>query len=207
MIYILVGRREMGKTTLGYRLACGKGLRSIYDPRFEFTTTIPKEFLLLQDAARAETIVQPDQDARVEFGAFCDVVKMWVQEMTPDVPRSILVDEARMVDFSAPSFDWIVRCSRRALVNVIITAHRPADVPVDVRAIADRWCVFHTTQEHDLKVLAERCGTAFATKVQTLAPFQFLVWDDARARTIEYLDPSVWFLPINPQPDVRMERA
>ena len=198
MLGIIAGRREQGKTTLAYNLACRFGRRAIYDPRGEFATSPAHDFLLPEDADKPEVIVQPELDAAIEFSPFCDVVKLWLTDVAPDTRRAIIVDEARFVDFGALSFDYIIRCVRRDHALVIITAHRPSDVPVDVRAIADFWCVFQTTQEHDQKVLTERCGSEFAEKVKRLGAFQFLHWDDARGVMTEYRDPRSWYVPIRP---------
>lgn len=200
MIYIIIGRRGTGKTTLGYTLACGKGRRSIYDPRREFSTSPSYDFLLPDDADRPEMIVTPEHSAAGEFPAFCSVIKEWIDD-DPEIARSVLVDETRFVKrvlLETPSFDYILRCSDRQKVNVIFTAHRPSDLPVDVRAIADTWCVFQSTQEHDLEVLRERCGDDFAAKVQTLGEHQFMSWDDSRAVATAYLDPRVWYVPLRP---------
>lgn len=199
MLYVIIGRRGTGKTTIAYRLALGKGLRTIYDPRGEFHTTPAHEFLILEDADREELIVTPEIDAALEFQPFCEVLKVWIREVTPGAPRSVLIDECRFVKHQlreCAAFDWLIRCSDRNAVNVILTAHRPSDIPVDVRAIADKWIVFQTTQEHDLKVLEERCGGVFAEKVQTLNDHQFLSWDDARGVLTEYRDPRTWFVPL-----------
>lgn len=201
MLFDIVGRRETGKTTLAYDIACRHGLRALYDPRGEFHTSERHDFLLLEDATREETIVMPSVDARSEFAHFCWTVRQWIETTTPDLPRSIVFDECRFYKRELetdPNFNWLIRCTRRDQVNIILTSHRPGDVVPDVRAIVDVWCVFRTVQEHDLKVFEDRCGEAFANDVRSLTGRQFMKWDDSSGEAIPYPNQEVWYRSLRP---------
>ena len=55
----------------------------------------------------------------------------------PDRRLALLVDELRFVHTRAEPFQWILRRPMRAAAQVILTPHRPTDVPPDIRAIVD----------------------------------------------------------------------
>jgi hypothetical protein len=193
-----IGRRGQGKSTLGYSMALqvAGARRSIYDPRGMFKTSTAVPFLADEDQSNLETVVFPEFAAE-DFSAFCSTLKSWIEDEDGRVRRVILIDEIRFVDLDDVTFDWLVRCSHRSNIQIILTAHRPTDVPPDIRAILDCWCVFHTTHKEDLDRLQAHAGDEFRRDVQTLGPFQFLAWDDSRAKVIPYRDPSAWYVDIS----------
>jgi hypothetical protein len=81
-------------------------------------------------------------------------------------------------------------------VNAILTCHRPVDISVDIRAIADYWCIFQTTQEHDLQIVSQRCGDECADAVQKLRDKQFLLWNDGDGTYVIKSDSTAWFVEI-----------
>lgn len=91
----------------------------------------------------------------------------------------------------------MMRCSPRDRVAIILTAHRPADISTNIRALADTWCIFRTTQAHDLIAIEDRCGERVALLVQKLEPYQFVGWDDAKATATIYRNSRAWFTPFD----------
>jgi hypothetical protein len=88
-----------------------------------------------------------------------------------------------------------MRCSPRQLTTIALTAHRPQDISTDIRALVDHWCIFRTTQSHDLEAIEERCGERTKAIVQTLDRFQFVEWNDARGEIRLHRDGSKWRTP------------
>lgn len=211
MIYLNVGRREQGKTTLAYYLVQSLPVRVIFDPRALFpagvhgrATTpaaIQAGFDRLIDERRGELIITPDISLRECFEQTTGEVKSWIQDPhTANVPIAIIADELWMVCEQRgrvpESFDWLLRCATRQSVTIVCTAHRPSDIPTNIRAIADVWCLFHCTQEHDLEVIRDRCSDAVAAKVEKLGPRQFVAWDDTRGTWAFHQHPDRWFVPL-----------
>ncbi len=202
MITLSLGRREQGKTTLAYFVALKMPTRVVFDPRKQFKTsqTISLDGMGLYEEldSKAEVIVQPVFGVQEVFRQTCDEVMQWITD-NPGEPVALLVDEARFVDtpsFIPDSFDFLMRCTSREDMNIIMTAHRPVDISVDIRAIADFWAIFHTTQEHDLKVIAERCGNEVADIVAALPPRHVVMWDDSTGTYNVYREPDKWFADI-----------
>jgi hypothetical protein len=205
MIYLVTGRREQGKTTLAIALARRVVQRVLVDPRrqcldvpvrAESPDEIVCDLTTLRDhpdipelAVLPSGPVQPCADA-VMLGT-----RAWI-EADPSRQLAIVLDEARFIDLTSEPVEWVLRCAPRSSVHVLITAHRPTDVPVDVRAIVDQWCLFRTTQAHDLRAIAERCGARVAAAVEQLAPHAWIQWDDGRAEMIRHANPSAWYTPV-----------
>jgi hypothetical protein len=207
MIFAVIGRREMGKTTLGYFIARQTPHRMIFDPRglvhtggYRVATIedVDKASGALADDQIQEMIVTPDNDVQRTFVALCGGARHWIRT-EPHKPLAILVDEVRFVDTrGVPSFDWALRCAPRDMVHMIITAHRPSDVSVDVRAITDHFLLFQSTQEHDLDVIEKRCNAKTANQVARLKPREFVHWDDAKGEMKVCRDPRSWFVSLTP---------
>lgn len=198
MITLVFGRREQGKTTLAYHLALQKETRVIVDPRGQFRTTsdiLPDEvglYELLDE--REEVIIQPRGNPKEVFARVSSVVEDWLRD-NPGAQFVFLLDEARI--FDTPSvipddFEYLLRMAPRNEVDVILTAHRPSDVSVDIRAIADFWLLFQMTQEHDLKVISERCGEKVAEIAATLPEHSVIVWNDAKGTFRVSHDSEKW---------------
>jgi len=211
MIWLVIGRREQGKTTLAMSMALRVPARLIFDPRG----------MIRPDAPRAETPAELDEamddlfegrvaevrftprgDVEEGFVAFATAAAAWVRA---DVtrPLAVVVDEAGFVPRSnrvAP-FMWLCRCSRRDTIQIIMTAHRPLDISTSVRAISDHWLIYPCRQEHDLRVLEERCSESAMRAIARLKDRQFLAWDDAHTTSRLYEDPAAWYVNLSdPQP-------
>jgi hypothetical protein len=205
MIYLNLGRREVGKTTLGLYLISKSSRRVVFDPRGLVPTgriragtpeEIDRWFRLEPRPVPDEVVVTPEGDVRESFEMAC----LWVKECLKagETDLAFLIDELRFVPDpdTVNDLNWILRCATRESVVVVFTAHRPADVSTDIRSISDVWCVFHMTQEHDLKVIAERCSPAVAQRVARLAPRHFIAWNDAVGKMTAHTHPDRWFVPL-----------
>jgi hypothetical protein len=202
VIILINGRREQGKTTLAYSLSLRRPTRVIFDPRRMFATSpiVISDPLLLFDLMDRypEIIVQPETDVQETFLTTAQEFREW-SLANPEEPCVLLVDESRFIDtpnITYEPFEAILRFSPTDLVDVIMTSHRPSDINVDIRAIADFLIYFRTTQEHDLKVIVQRCGTQEGELVERLPDKNFLVWDDRLALYKVQQDPASWYVDI-----------
>lgn len=202
MLTLVIGRRRQGKTTLAYSLSLRSPTRVIFDPRGQFRTTddiLPNGdglFELLDD--RSEIIIQPREYVRTSFTETCRAFADWIEE-NPQEQAVLLADEVLFIDTpntDYPSLDRIIRFGNPERVNVIMTAHRPGDISTDIRAIADYWCIFKTTQEHDLKVIDQRCGPHVAHLVSKLNTKQYIVWSDAEGVYTVKSNSASWYVNI-----------
>jgi hypothetical protein len=186
MIYVNLGRRRQGKTTLTAHMSRKVPARLIFDPRglMQFGTTVHSRSALalafedLAEGTRQEIVYTPDQDLQAEFIAFSRYCRVWAVKHGQR-PLAMVVDEAAFVDTDIEDFLWILRCSDPTRHHVFVTAHRPSDLSTRLRAIADHWLLFATRQEHDLAVINQRCGANVSRRVAQLQPREFVHWDDA----------------------------
>jgi hypothetical protein len=194
---INLGRRELGKSTLALFMARRVGRVIIVDPRHLYGLTadpvrdLPGDIQALEDqwTDRQEVIVvQPSDNLPETMATLAEWLR--AQLTDPRIKVAVILDEAALLDLAA--WGYLFRCAPRDRLVVILTAHRPKDIPTTVRALSDVWCLFRMTQEHDLEVVIERCGPDVARIVQTLRPYEFVAWDDARGREVIYRDPSQW---------------
>lgn len=202
MIALCIGRKEQGKTTLGYHLAKKFPTRVIFDPREHFFTS---DVVLtgaggLYDALDTETeiIVKPEEFYPENFALVCEQLRNWVRDNREE-EFSLLVDESYDVktpDAMPPALDWLMRKTKRKQCRIIFTAHRPVDIATDIRALSDNWFIFQTTQEHDLRIIAERCGPEVAEQVQGLKAREFINWDDSIGTWKKYIDASAWYVSL-----------
>jgi hypothetical protein len=177
--------------------------RVIFDPRGLIDSTAPVVTTPLQmadvlrdrDVAPNEIIITPDDRLQETFEAAARYVKTWSR--VDDRSLFFLVDECRFIDLrSSSAFEYIMRAAPPDRIHIGLTAHRPADVPTDVRAISDHWLLFRSTQEHDLKVIEERCGLQVRRRVMQLKPHQFVHWNDAAGLWAANTTPHSWFVPL-----------
>jgi hypothetical protein len=187
MLDLVIGRRELGKTTLAVSLSRHSDTRVIFDPRHMISTTSDiltdgnvEEVLYDILDIRSEVIVRPHFDVEETFGKMCEQIYYWLLDH-PGESFCLLVDEARFVKEPEKNkfFDYIVRCTKRDRVTTIITCHGIVDISTDLRRVADYWILFQLTLEADLERVYERCGSAVANAVQKLNPYEFIVWDDS----------------------------
>lgn len=209
MIYLCVGRRELGKTTLALFLTREQRPRVIIDPRhlviadadqprLESAPAVRRWFDQLREPATERRslacIVTPSEGMESVFRFTMGECRAWVQQ---EQPLALVIDESTFVDLSIEPFEWLIRCSPRHSTVIVLTQHRPFDIPPRIRSIVDKWCVFRTTEPNDLAVLRERCSKDFAEHAQRLEPRQFLVWDDTVPdhNMRLYADPKQWHVP------------
>lgn len=214
-IFINVGRRRLGKSTLARYMAHAKSPRIFIDPRAQWKglrvyRREEVESMLEDLEAGRDIIVQPAEKQNT-IDALASVAALWfseevLPEPTPENPEpegtrelSVVLDEAGTYDLK--SWDWFMRTCDVRRTSIILTAHRPKDLDTTVRAIADTWCIFRTTQKHDLDAIKDRTSEAVVREVQLLEPFEFVEWDDAQARMTVHKNPSAWREPRN----VRLE--
>lgn len=206
MIYLCIGRRELGKTTLAYRMVRAIDKRYVLDarrmikqrgPHVETTDDIGSTSDVMFAVANGEieeAIYQPIESPSFAFREWVKVLRDIVIEF-PNTEIAILVDEASFYDLDDDSFQWIVKCAPRSKVHVFITAHQPKDIPTSIRSIADHWFIFYTTQQTDLDRIEEKSPEA-ADMVRTLKGRSYVHWDDARAVLSVNHYPSNWFIPL-----------
>jgi hypothetical protein len=223
MIYLVIGRRLQGKTTLGYFITRNSPKRIIVDPRglirprgavvVSRTTDVKLAIgqLSEKDIPNGTVVVTPK---RIEqgFNAVCRDAAAWI-ERDPRARFALLLDEFRFVKpFAAasPDFEWLLRCSDPERVHIILTCHRPIDIPVDVRSIADHWLMFRMTQPHDVRVVEERSVRA-SIRVQRLEPRVYVHWADSEDESDEnpstYASPDRWYVPLRSADTTELEPA
>jgi hypothetical protein len=217
MIHLIIGRREQGKTTLALYMALKVKQLLAFDPRglMERPNALrvrtagaleSKGVPALLDDEITECIYTPSEDdIQRAFMRFCNQVKWWVANH-PKRPLAVLVDEVSFVNLNEPAFQWVLRCSKREVMQIFLTCHRPADIPTAVRAIADFWCLFQCRQEHDLGVIEERCSKTVVAAVGRLNAREFIMWDDERAQSKRFSDAQAWFVPLQISPGAQTPR-
>jgi hypothetical protein len=215
MFHCLIGRRETGKTTLAvYGARAGNPPRLIFDPSnrifprgdglkvYSADELIDHYPALLQGDTH-EVIYSPVGDGIANgFLQWSELIRVHVTEAKRRRRLSAVIDEAVLVDSDIGDPDHPISQAmtfcRRDRVHFFLTCHQPKDIPTRKRAISDFLIFFHTTQEHDLRVISDRCSEAFAARVARLAPFHFLIWNDKDgAERACYLRPNDWRLDLD----------
>lgn len=208
MLYLAIGRRELGKTTLVTSLARKVAQRIILDPRRMIRNTTARTVSEPADVQPAilelwnspetqhELVITPRGAPQRCFVELCAGVQAWI-ERDESAPLAVILDEMRFVETGGvESFDFMLRCAPRDVVHVFMTCHRPKDVPVDVRAIMDHWLLFQCSQRHDLKEIGEMAGPDVVSEVQRLKPFEWVQWDDSKGAMRLHKTPSAWYVPL-----------
>lgn len=202
-IYILVGRRQLGKSTLARYMAHAKAPRIFIDPRAQWRG--PKIYRreqaeeMLEDLEAGRDIYVQPAEKQPTIDAMATVAALWFSEETveehaePKRQLSVVLDEAGT--YSLDAWDWFMRTCDPKRTVIVLTAHRPQDIETTVRAIADVWCIFRTTQTHDLKAIEDRTSELVVREVQLLQPFEFVEWDDAAGRMEVNKNPAAWREP------------
>ncbi len=207
MIYVVIGRRELGKTTLARYLGHARTPRIILDPRAQWPASedvqdrVDDEHTLDLLFAGQDVLIQPD-DLSAAVRALAYPARFYISDTSPrSTPENgktltIIFDEAGLYrDELRAAWGWMIRCSPRERTTIVLTAHRPADISTDIRSLADVWCIFRTVQEHDLDAIEDRCGAEVRGIVQTLKPYEFVSWNDAKAEYQVHKNPKAWYTP------------
>lgn len=205
MLDLFIGKRELGKTTLAVKVSHNYDTRVIYDPRHMINTTsdiLTEQNIrgLLYDLLneRSEIVIRPVFDKQRAFDDMCAEIYEWLKD-NPNEKFCLLIDEVRFVEQPEANayFEFIVRCTKRELVAVLFTCHGIVDVSADLRRIADYWIMFRLTLDADIDRVRERCGNDVADKVQTLEPYQYIVWNDSNGTWKFFPDSTKWYIPLN----------
>lgn len=206
MIYLCIGRRELGKTTLAYFMLKAIDNRYVLDARrmikqrgshietVEDIGSASDVAFAVANGEIEEMIYQPIEAPSFAFTEYVRVLRDIVIEY-PHAEIGILIDEASFYDLDDDSFQWIAKCAPRNKVHIFITAHQPKDIPTSIRAIADHWFMFYTTQQTDLDRIEEKSPEA-ADMVRALKGRSYVHWDDAHAKLSVNHYPSNWFIPL-----------
>lgn len=210
MIYLVIGRREQGKTTLARKMTLAAPSRLTFDPRrmiraagamhIQRAAELPDavDALLDAESQSGEIIYAPlEDDVQFAFSKFSAEVKRWMIE-APTRHVAILIDEVSFVDLKDPAFQWVLRCSLRDNTHIVMTSHRPVDIPPKVRAIADHWLLFACREPRDLDAVEDRCTMRVREVVQTLPPRHFIHWNDAKGTYATNNDPKSWYVALAP---------
>lgn len=202
MIYLITGRRELGKTTLAMYLAHAKRPRCYVDPRQQFDQLDLEPvdqldaFPVLDDLDNGQDVWIVPDDMDRDVADLAGLVQPIIRNREQ---LTILFDEAGLYPDGLKAWDRHFRTCSRQDTTIILTAHRPQDVSTRIRAIVDTWCIFRTTQAHDLEAIRDRCGQRVRDLVEGLDPYQFVAWDDAKGEWRIHRDGRIWKTP---KPDV-----
>lgn len=201
MIYIITGKRELGKTTLARYIAAKRSPQIVIDPRRDWpdgTTLRTYDALVALDAIeRGQNAIITPRSADT-WNELATGIDEYVEDKSR--PLAIVFDEVAMYPQRLALFEFAFKCSDRRNVLIILTCHRPKDVSTDIRAILDYWLIFRTTMPHDLEAIADRTSEECARKVTTLEPRHFVTWDDTtheedRIVTV-HRHPELWREPV-----------
>jgi hypothetical protein len=218
LLHALIGRRETGKTTLAMNQARQPHIRQrlIFDirnniaPRGDGIKVFSAEELietgyplLLQDEV-SEVIYVPKDGIVYGFSAWSTVVQEYV-ELFRSRRAAVVIDEAGILDKQIEPMDHPIQLAmrncRRDRTDFYFTCHQPKHIPTNTRAISDFLIFFHCSQEHDLRVIAERTSDAFAAKVARLAPYHFLIWNDFKGEPVAVaVEPHAWHVDLEARP-------
>lgn len=208
MIRLFIGRKEHGKTTLAYHMARKFPKLAVFDGRGQIrrpgsaiarsVDTCSAAFDALAAGETTEIVYTPVDDFKaVAFPHFAGLVRRWVYERR-GLPLAVLVDESTFVNIADDDFDQSIKACDASKHHFFITCHRPVDVPVGLRALADYWYLFSIQQEHDLDVIRQRCSPAAADAVRVLGGRCFLGWDQ-RIGIRQYDNPAAWYVNLAPE--------
>jgi hypothetical protein len=217
MLDFVLGRRGHGKTTLAYYLARQARRILVFDPRggirhaeaseHSDVATNPMQlrkgvnFLLTGDLT--ELIFTPDEDPKTGFVLFCREAARLMRNVPRGLSTAVLIDEVRQTETADKNFDWMLRCTDINQFRIILTGHRPKDVPADIRAIGNRWMLFRFTLPIDFDVIKDHTSPEVAARVRQLGPREFVLWDDSKDGLEFFGKPGAWFVPLGlPAPTV-----
>lgn len=76
----------------------------------------------------------------------------------------------------------IINTGRHRGLRVFACSRRPARVPIDIRANANRICVFNTHEPTDLRALSERMGDEAVKELPRIREYHALDWSENGAK-------------------------
>lgn len=205
------GRMGMGKTTLAMNIAERVERRLIIDPKKKirrFGATVASTARGLRSAMPAlaegdidEVVYSPTEvNLKSAFAAYAEELRTWALEH-PDLELAAVVDEASFFgDLSKnDAFMYAVKCSDHEQLHVILTCHRPSELPTDLRAIMNRWCLFRTTLAHDIDAVKAHCSSDVVDLVQQLEGREFVEWNDDDGTYDVHRHAYVWHTELQPR--------
>jgi hypothetical protein len=205
MLFANVGRRFNGKTTLAVWTLDQCERRAFLDVRSQIRrpgSIVVRRLSRLREAFDAlangdvdEIVYSPIEPHRVAFDAFAGELRRWVIEY-PTLPLGVLIDEAgffkKQIDDVDGPFQFVIKTCDPAIVDIVLTCHRPTDLPTDVRALCNRLAWFRTTLEHDLQAVRAHCGPDVEQLVQDLPDRHYVAWNDDDATYDVHCSPFIW---------------
>jgi hypothetical protein len=208
-LHVPVGRKEMGKTTLGYYMTAKAPKRVIFDPRRRIRrggimvtqgSHVDDAFVQLQErpGREVEIVYSPSEnDIGAAFDLFASRVKDWIQTYGEVDELVVMVDEMAIAEVDrSPAFEWCVKCCESDRVHFVLTGHRTMDVPISIRTLVNHWYFFQTSEKRDLGIIEDIGGDPLADRVRTLQLRQFAHYDVGRQATLLHLNPSAWYVPL-----------
>jgi hypothetical protein len=204
MLILNIGKRELGKTTLAVSISQKYDTCVTFDPRHMIDTTSDIigdngiDALSQLMATRNDIIVRPEYEIEETFDRMCQKIIPYIKRH-PNESFCLLIDESRFVPSpeKIKSFDYIVRCTQRSKVAVIMTCHGIVDISTNLRRIADFWVLFHMTLNADLDTIYEKCGAEVVDAVKNLKPFEYVVWNDSNSTWKKHTDSQRWYVPLS----------
>jgi hypothetical protein len=213
MLTLVIGKRELGKTTLAVSISREYDTCVIFDPRHMIDTTsdiisdegIDTLYSMME--TRNDIIVRPKFDIEGTFEKMCSQLYQYIKAH-PEEKICLLVDESRFVPSpeKIKEFDYIVRCTPRSNVAVIMTCHGIVDVSTNLRRILDYMVLFHLTLNADLDTIGEKCGWDVVDAVKSLKPYEYVIWNDSNSTWKKVTDSQRWFVPLS-MPKLVTERV
>lgn len=203
MIALCIGRKEQGKTTLGYHLVAPVPQRVIFDPKEKFKTTdLIANGMDVYDAlndCQPEIIVYAGSYTTERFSEYSKDVNEWARQ-NRDKKFGFLVDEAGMaLDDGIPEdFGSLLKTAPKDQARIVMTTWRAVEIPPLIRSQIDHWFIFKNLEPRDLEIIEERCGEEASALVQTLPLHAFVHVNDEHAERITKVvdDPSLWYVDI-----------
>lgn len=207
MLLVVLGRKEMGKTTLGYSMVEKAPRRAIFDPRQRIRrggVTVRKRghledaFAMLHEQDAIEILHSPiEDDTAAEFNRFAKHVKAWIEAHGESADLAVMVDEIAIAEIDkSKTFEWCIKCCESDRVHFVLTGHRPVDVPANIRALVNHWFFFQVTESRDLNVVDEVANRQVSDAVQQLPPRHFIQWDANNRKAILFPNPASWYIPL-----------
>lgn len=210
MIYAPIGRRGLGKSTLGRFIASRNDARVIIDPKFDMrnpnaaivarTSDIRRAIGELERADRRfdEVVIQP-RHMRAAFIETTAALDEWRQRdrlahWTLMLDEWKLIQDAlRVEDFA--DFAYLVRTTTIDRMHIVLTCHRPTDIHPNVRALIDKWLLFRIVEARDVKIIAE-LSTRASIRARRLHEREYVLLDARENESEEnpstFAHPGAW---------------